>query len=337
MRTSCATWPVRPRSEGYDGYPLLSLPKLVALHEAISLTRARRAVACIALNTRHLADDEARAAIAAAEAETGLVADDPVRFGAGACSTPCSPASSHSRKRNISRATMSRAPRTGAQGGESGDPCGDVGNRPWAWLRSRWRGAQPAATSAPMTTRASSRPTRARVLRQMGALGLKQSVMTTRFVPSDPTTIQDGDALDRAIPSPSSPAFASRSPSIPIRLAEIEDGTATPAGFAAWLTLVAQRYPTVHQYVVMNEPNQPAFIRPQFGPTGKIVSAARAGAFLRRLRRAQGGRSDDPGDRPRPLPTRQRPATATSNVSTSRCGSWRARSVVSRRAAARCR
>ncbi len=72
-----------PEVEGYDGYPLLSLPKLVALHEAISLTRRPAAVACIALNTRHLADDEARAAIAAAEAETGLVADDPVRFGAG--------------------------------------------------------------------------------------------------------------------------------------------------------------------------------------------------------------------------------------------------------------
>ena len=69
--------------EGYDGYPLLSLPKLVALHEAISLTRRPAAVACIALNTRHLTDDEARAAIAAAEDETGLVADDPVRFGAG--------------------------------------------------------------------------------------------------------------------------------------------------------------------------------------------------------------------------------------------------------------
>ncbi len=38
-------------------------------------------VGCIALNTRHLDDAAARAAIAAAEAETGLVADDPVRFG----------------------------------------------------------------------------------------------------------------------------------------------------------------------------------------------------------------------------------------------------------------
>ena len=68
--------------EGYEGYPLLSLPELVELHEAISLTRRRATVACIALNTRYLDDDEARAAIGAAEAETGLVVDDPVRFGA---------------------------------------------------------------------------------------------------------------------------------------------------------------------------------------------------------------------------------------------------------------
>ena len=62
---------------------MLSLQKLVGLHEAISLTRRPAAVACIALNTRHLGDGAARAAIADAEAETGLVADDPVRFGAG--------------------------------------------------------------------------------------------------------------------------------------------------------------------------------------------------------------------------------------------------------------
>ena len=67
--------------EGYPGHPLLPLPELVELHERISLPRRRAVVACVALNTRGLADDEAaRAAIARAEAETGLPADDPVRF-----------------------------------------------------------------------------------------------------------------------------------------------------------------------------------------------------------------------------------------------------------------
>ena len=40
-------------------------------------------VAAIALNTRHLDERAARAAIADASRETGLPADDPVRFGAG--------------------------------------------------------------------------------------------------------------------------------------------------------------------------------------------------------------------------------------------------------------
>lgn len=66
--------------DGYPGHPLLSLAELVELHERISLPRRRAAVACIALNTRHLDDAAATAAIARAEAETGLVADDPVRF-----------------------------------------------------------------------------------------------------------------------------------------------------------------------------------------------------------------------------------------------------------------
>ena len=47
----------------------------------MSLPARKAKVAAIALNTRVLDEDEARAAVAAAAEETGLAADDPVRFG----------------------------------------------------------------------------------------------------------------------------------------------------------------------------------------------------------------------------------------------------------------
>ena len=68
--------------DGYPGHSLPSLPELVALHEAISLPRRKARVACLAINTRGLTDDEARMAVAEAEAETGLPAADPVLLGA---------------------------------------------------------------------------------------------------------------------------------------------------------------------------------------------------------------------------------------------------------------
>ena len=67
--------------EFHPGWPIPPLPELVELHERMSLPARPAKVATVALNTRALDDEAARAAIAAAEAETGLPADDPVRFG----------------------------------------------------------------------------------------------------------------------------------------------------------------------------------------------------------------------------------------------------------------
>jgi uncharacterized NAD-dependent epimerase/dehydratase family protein len=63
--------------------PIPSLGELVDLHERMSLRLRPAKVACIALNSSAVSEEEACAAIAAAEEETGLPADDPVRFGAG--------------------------------------------------------------------------------------------------------------------------------------------------------------------------------------------------------------------------------------------------------------
>src|SRR5947209_5042557 len=64
-----------------ERYPIPPLSFLVDLHERISLLARPARVRAIALNTRDLDEDAARAAIDEAESETGLPADDPVRFG----------------------------------------------------------------------------------------------------------------------------------------------------------------------------------------------------------------------------------------------------------------
>jgi uncharacterized NAD-dependent epimerase/dehydratase family protein len=70
--------------EGAGGgpHPIPPLRELVELHERLALPVRPAKVVAVALNTRRLSDEDARAALAAAEAETGLPADDPVRFGA---------------------------------------------------------------------------------------------------------------------------------------------------------------------------------------------------------------------------------------------------------------
>ena len=69
--------------DGCPGHPIPPLGELVELHERISLRRRPATVACVALNTAQLAEDDARQAVATAARETGLPADDPVRFGSG--------------------------------------------------------------------------------------------------------------------------------------------------------------------------------------------------------------------------------------------------------------
>jgi len=73
-----------PRRRHIEEYatPALGYRALIDLHEALLATVKPAPVIGIALNTRGLSDDEARAEIARAKTETGLPADDVVRFGA---------------------------------------------------------------------------------------------------------------------------------------------------------------------------------------------------------------------------------------------------------------
>jgi hypothetical protein len=99
-----------------------------------------------------------------------------------------------------------------------------------------------------------------------------------RWLPSDPLAIQEREALGVAVTAAVERGLEVVFATYPYPPAEL--AIATPAGYGAWLTALAGTFPQVRQYVVGNEPNQPAFFRPQFGRGGVNASAALFGRYL---------------------------------------------------------
>lgn len=114
----------------------------------------------------------------------------------------------------------------------------------------------------------------------MASLGLRQIVLTTRYMPSDPLTIQDKGHLDRTIPAALAAGLRVVLNVYPYPTREVEAGLASPAAFGAYVASVATAFPGVKQFIIGNEPNQPAFWRPQFAPDGSNASAAAFGPYL---------------------------------------------------------
>src|SRR5919109_2443463 len=115
---------------------------------------------------------------------------------------------------------------------------------------------------------------------EMAGIGLRQVVIPVRFKPSEPLVIQDKQALDRTIPSAIETGLKVVLAVYPYPPRELEAGLGTPSLFGSYTGAVAQIYPQVKEFVIGNEPNQPAFWRPQFGSGGQNVSAAAFGQYL---------------------------------------------------------
>jgi len=115
---------------------------------------------------------------------------------------------------------------------------------------------------------------------EMRAVGLRQTVIGVRFKPSEPLLIQDKELLDRAIPSAVDSGLQVVLAVYPYPPREIEAGLGSAAMFGAYVSAVARAFPRVRQYVIGNEPNQPAFWRPQFRKSGANASAAAFGRYL---------------------------------------------------------
>ncbi|HUG64900.1 MAG TPA: hypothetical protein VMK83_06745 [Gaiellaceae bacterium] len=115
---------------------------------------------------------------------------------------------------------------------------------------------------------------------EMSALGLKQTVIGVHFVPSEAVVIQGKPLLDRAIAGAQQAGLRVVLAVYPYPPREIEAGLASPSMFAAYVGVLASIYPEVKHFVVGNEPNQPAFWRPQFDTSGQNASAAAFGPYL---------------------------------------------------------
>jgi hypothetical protein len=115
---------------------------------------------------------------------------------------------------------------------------------------------------------------------QMKEMGLRQTVLTVRFRPSEPFTIQDKAFLDSSVPKAVAAGLRVVFAVYPYPPREIESGLATPVMFAGYVASLAREYPAVRSFVIGNEPNQPAFWRPQFATSGRNASATAFGLFL---------------------------------------------------------
>jgi hypothetical protein len=120
----------------------------------------------------------------------------------------------------------------------------------------------------------------AAIYSQMADVGLEQTVITVRFRPSQPLQIQDKQLLDATIPKAFAAGIRVVLAVYPYPPREVEAGIGSPAMFGAYVSTVARAYPQVRQFVIGNEPNQPAFWRPQFNSRGANVSAATFGRYL---------------------------------------------------------
>jgi hypothetical protein len=114
---------------------------------------------------------------------------------------------------------------------------------------------------------------------EMASLGLRQIVVTVRWQPSDPLALGERPLLDLTVAAARAAGLNVVFATYPYPPREVEAGLARPEAFGAWLGELAQRYPTVRQFVVGNEPNQPAFWRPQFTRVAQL-SARTFGPFL---------------------------------------------------------
>jgi hypothetical protein len=105
-------------------------------------------------------------------------------------------------------------------------------------------------------------------------LGMRENRVSIFWDPATPTTIPRQQALDHYVPFASARGVRVIFAVSPAKARDITAAPNRAAQYAAFLQHLARTYPSVKDYVIGNEPNQPRFWQPQFGRGGVAVSPA---------------------------------------------------------------
>jgi hypothetical protein len=117
----------------------------------------------------------------------------------------------------------------------------------------------------------------------MAAEGLKQDAMTVLWDETRPTTILDQSFIEHALPAAATAGIKVVFDVYPMHSRALTSDPAAVGEFASFVGRLAETFPQVTEYVVMNECNQPRFVNPQFAssdPDAPNVSAAICGRAL---------------------------------------------------------
>jgi hypothetical protein len=107
----------------------------------------------------------------------------------------------------------------------------------------------------------------------LGELGMRENRVSVPFDASAPTTIQNQVALDLYVPLATLRGVRVVFSVSPSKARAMADNPNAVRQYADYVALLARTYPTVKEFIVGNEPNQPRFFQPQFDSAGQNVSA----------------------------------------------------------------
>jgi hypothetical protein len=140
----------------------------------------------------------------------------------------------------------------------------------------------------------------------LGDLGMQENRVAVPFDAAEPTVIQKQVLLDAYVPLATLRGVRVVFSVAPSKARAMSENPNAVEQYAEYVALLARTYPTVTDFIVGNEPNQPRFWQPQFGANGQNVSAAAYYSMLAAAyASAQGRQPRDPGGRSGSLAARR--------------------------------